>query len=81
MEIALDPQSSTRITTHTKKVAIAPEKGEVVTLVLGINRVEVAFVDGNWTISHGPNVQTKELLGADEKAFVPSGVSLESIND
>lgn len=81
MEIVIgNSQKSTSIDTEERRVAIAPDKGDKLIVVLGINRVEIEHIDGSWTITHGPNVTSKLLPQSDPKAFSPVGEKLNEIN-
>jgi len=77
MEIVIgDSRKSTSIDTEERRAAIAPDRGDKLVVVLGINRVEIEHIDGSWTITHGPNVVRKLLTQTDQKAFSPVGKSL-----
>jgi hypothetical protein len=77
MEIAIGTVSkATTIETEERKAAISLDKGEKLVVVLGINRVQIEYINGAWTATHGPNVLTSVLLRSDEKAFSPVGSKL-----
>lgn len=71
-----DGFKSTSIDTEERRVAIAPDKGDKLVIVLGINRVQIEHTDGSWVITHGPNVISNLLAQRSEKAFSPVGTNL-----
>lgn len=81
MQIVLgDSQNPTSIDTALRCAAIAPDKGDKLVVVLGINRVEIEHIDGSWTISHGANVISRALSQTDPKAFSPLDQKLTDAN-
>ena len=80
MEIVIgNSQKSTSIDTEERTVAIAPDKGDKLVVVMGINRVEIEHVDGSWTISHNANVVSRPISNSDPKAFIPMDEKLSDI--
>lgn len=75
-----DSQNSTSIDTEERQAAIAPDKGDRLVIVLGINRVEIEHIDGSWTITHGANVITRALPQTDPKAFCALNQKLNEVN-
>lgn len=81
MQIVIgDSQNPTSIDTALRCAAIAPDKGDKLVVVLGINRVEIEHIDGSWTISHGANVISRALSQTDPKAFSPLDQKLTDAN-
>ncbi len=77
MELAIGSSlKSTVIKTEECRLVLSPDKGDKLIVLLGINRVEIEYVDGSWTIAHGPNVVSTLLLQSDPKAFCAVGTPL-----
>lgn len=70
----------TSICTEERSVVVAPDVGDKIVVVLGINRVTIEHVDGSWTLSHGSNVVSKHLSQKDPNAFIPLNVDLKELN-
>lgn len=81
MDIVIgNSRKPTSICTEEQHVVVAPDVGDKIVVVLGINRVTIEHVDGSWTLSHGSNVVSKHLSQNDPNAFVPSDVNLKELN-
>ena len=59
----------TTLVTEHRTAQISLDKNEKVVLELGINRVEIEYVDGSWTVTNGPNITQKLLSQQDQRAF------------
>lgn len=73
MNISLHSDSNgtleSKIDTRCPHVAVFPEKGDIVVVWLGINRVEIKWDSGrkSWVIRHNTNVETEVVPIRQEK--------------
>lgn len=80
MEIVIgNSQTATTIDTEERRIAIAPDKGDKLVILLGINRVEIEHVDGSWTITHGANVVIRVISQSDPKTFWPVDEKIKNL--
>lgn len=70
---------TTSIDTEERQVVLALDKGDKCVLVLGINRVEVEYVDGSWTVTHTGNIVSNEIQRDNPRGFVELGADLRSL--
>jgi len=70
----------TKLETEDRKVAIALDKGDKLSVILGINRVQIEHINGEWVITHGSNVANKLLPQSDDNAFFKYSVDLSELN-
>jgi len=67
----------TSITTERRRVAVSLDKGETAVLVVGINRIEVMYVDGGWRVACNQNIDVDQAQSDDR--FVQMGVDLSKL--
>lgn len=71
---------NTSVNTDEQSVVVSADKGDRVVLVLGVNRVQVEYIDGSWTIRHGANIKVKLLPQSDPPAFAPVDANAGELN-
>lgn len=69
----------TALSTEDRHSVVSLDKTDRVTLVLGINRVEVRHTDEGWTLTHTANVVSKNIPRTDSAGFVSAKSSLTEL--
>ena len=69
----------TQLETEDCHVVVSLDKCDRCTLVLGINRVEIVYVDGSWTVVRTGNVVSQEIPRTDPNGFVEVSANLQDL--